>query len=79
LPGLDQGEIEVLPGVAEDFGDEAPVTVAVALPDADLLRDDPAQIICGCPVPTGVARSRGRRCTDGRLDVARGPNDGDDF
>mgnify|MGYP001809580287 FL=1 len=29
LPGLDQREIEVLPGMAKDFGDEAPVTAAV--------------------------------------------------
>lgn len=43
--GFDQGEIEVLSGVAEDFGDDAPVAVAVLFADADLLRDDPAQIV----------------------------------
>ena len=36
MTGFHQREIEVLPGVAEEFGDEAPVTVAVA--EADLLR-----------------------------------------
>ena len=58
LSGFDQGEIEVLPGMAEDFGDAAH-TVAVALPDADLFRDDPAQIVAALLSPRALRQLGG--------------------
>ena len=54
MTGFHQRQIEALPGVAEDFGDDAPVTVGVVFADADLSGDDPAQIIAAFRSPRAL-------------------------
>jgi hypothetical protein len=55
--------------MAEDFGDEAPVTVAVALPDADLWRDDPAQIVAALLSPRALRQLGGVDAVEADLDL----------